>query len=197
MKEDFKNKFLIEDNAISRRTWDLSNAGLSPTLAAGSAAGTGGVVNSSAPQWDTDAPSKALQAYSLIKMQQDISQGQQNIESQKIQNRKTLAEIGMMPTIEENMKAQTINLGATAWRTSTEAKAKSLDLNIQKETGGTSQPDTVTNFIRNSAGAISKAFGTHPNQVDNAKGQIIKKVETPSKTPKPKNSQQNIPSYFD
>nr|QJB18790.1 MAG: DNA pilot protein [Microvirus sp.] len=186
--------FEREDDAVSRRMWDLRQAGLSPTLAAGSAAGTGGIVSSQAPQWETNQTDKVSQVYALAKMQQDISQGQQAIETQKIQNQKTTAEIGMMPTIQKNMEAQTINLGANAWKTSVDAQAKNIDLKIQKETGGTSTPDTVSNFIRNATGAISKQLGTHPNQLNNAKGDVLKKTQGKTKTPQKNDNQ--YPDYI-
>lgn len=45
-----KQIFEREDNAVQRRVADLVSAGLSPTLAAGSSAGAGSVVSTSAPQ---------------------------------------------------------------------------------------------------------------------------------------------------
>lgn len=52
-QKDLQNQiFAREDNATQRRVQDLIAAGLSPTLAAGSAAGAGSVISTSAPQYD-------------------------------------------------------------------------------------------------------------------------------------------------
>lgn len=60
-----KEIFAREDNAVQRRVNDLIKAGLSPTLAAGSAAGAGSVVSTSAPQKKNNL--EALSALASVK----------------------------------------------------------------------------------------------------------------------------------
>ena len=68
--------FAREDNSVQRRANDLEAAGLSKTLAAGSSAGAGQVVNTSAPQQGSD---NAEEMFKLITMDNNIAQNDQQL----------------------------------------------------------------------------------------------------------------------
>lgn len=177
--------FQREDTSVQRRTADLRAAGLSPTLAAGQGAGTGGIVSTEAPQWSTqDVTSTAQTIMNLQRMNQDIA-------SSKLANIETQQRIMNNPIMLDNVQAQTRNLLASAGKTSIEGAQKALDLNLQKEAGGTSQPDAGTNFIRNAAGAVSKMFGTNPNNQIEQEKKVLKNKALPKPN---KNPQIMLPS---
>lgn len=66
--------FAREDNAVQRRVADLQAAGLSPVLAAGSAAGVGQAIKSSSPE--IHISDKIMANLQLLRMEQDISQSE-------------------------------------------------------------------------------------------------------------------------
>ena len=82
-----------EDNAVQRRKADLIAAGLSPVLAAGSAANAGPVVATQAPRRDpVTIPDTAAKVMALIRGQQDIAQSNAQIDLIKAQTAKAEAE---------------------------------------------------------------------------------------------------------
>lgn len=85
-QKDLQNKiFEREDNAVQRRVADLVSAGLSPTLAAGSAAGAGSVVSTSAPQKKSDLESYlALAGVGTALAQQQKAQTEADIARQQL-----------------------------------------------------------------------------------------------------------------
>lgn len=80
-----KEIFAREDNAVQRRVNDLVKAGLSPTLAAGSAAGAGSVVSTSAPQKRNNLEAlTALASVKTLLAQQQRAQTEADIARQQL-----------------------------------------------------------------------------------------------------------------
>nr|WAE43583.1 MAG: DNA pilot protein [Microviridae sp.] len=86
--------FSREDTAVQRRVADLIAAGLSPTLAAGSAAGAGSVISTTAPKLESSQLdlSSMLTAINAMKGQADITLTQAQTELAKFQMEKAKAD---------------------------------------------------------------------------------------------------------
>lgn len=82
-----KIMFQREDNAVQRRVADLQAAGLSPVLAAGSAASSGPVVSTQAPQKESD-----LSAYLTLANIQTMLSQQQKAQTEADIARQSLAQ---------------------------------------------------------------------------------------------------------
>lgn len=101
--------FQREDSAVQRASQDLSAAGLSKTLAAGSGAGTGAIVAQTAPQ--NDISSTIAPQLEMAKIQQSlmseavntalqINQFQHQVEMDKQNQNREDAKLGLTATIE-------------------------------------------------------------------------------------------------
>ena len=139
-KDTQRDIFAREDTSIARRVADLKNSGLSPVLAAGQGAGTGGVVSTNAPQ--IDLPDSSMLALNMLKQEADISKTRAEQEYIELQKNKLPAEIK--------------NLEASAYNTYQSGRVQKVNADVTSESGvpGTSMPGKIVN---DAYGAVKKA----------------------------------------
>lgn len=105
-----------EDNAVQRRLNDLKSAGLSPTLAAGSAASAGPVISTSAPQRVSDLNGYlALAQVGTMIANQQKAQTEADIARQRLKqtqlDTKYLEDKGLSPMeVNQDWKSRLVNL---------------------------------------------------------------------------------------
>ena len=152
--------FNREDTSIQRLVADLKAAGLSPVLAAGQGAGTGGVVSTTVPQ--TDLSDRVLSALSLMKMEADISKTR--AEEAYVNLQANNAGI-MLPSQLASMEAGIKNADAQTYRTYMEAKKTAVEAKNMTDTG-TSGSNIFSQAFRDIYGAMSKASSEASKIID-------------------------------
>ena len=108
--------FAREDNSVQRRVADLRKAGLSPTLAAGSSAGAGAVIGTTAPQKVSNLQGyMALAQVGTMLAQQQKAQTEADIARQQLKqsalDTKYYIDRGLAPVeVNQDWKARLLNL---------------------------------------------------------------------------------------
>lgn len=178
--------FAREDNAATRRAADLRAAGLSPTLAAGSAAGAGGVVATTAPQASGGAEQSTAAIMSMLKMAQDISMSQS--QQMLLRQQAGLVQNQADSEVMKQMKyyADILKLNASANKDNWDTQTIVHDLNLARGIGtgtryhGNSIAHTIKDLVklwqqtsfnpaRDQINKVGKAL-SDKNIIDNAKG---------------------------
>lgn len=156
-----------EDDAVQRRKADLEAAGLSPVLAAGSAAEAGPVVKTDVPQMDKGMldMSNAMQFYTAQQAQATID--------------KTAAE-------NEYIKMQTNKADSERRLTNLVAQKTAMDNKVQADFGGSSNPSTPAKILRDVNSVIDKQSSDPNSYYNQVKlgaqrfwGELKKNVNTP------------------
>lgn len=149
--------FAREDNATQRRVADLRAAGLSPVLAAGSPAGSGAVVSTTAPQiGKTGLPESALMMMQMVKMKKDIDVSDAQIDLIKSQTENTTNQTKiateMMPSTQDAQVAAAQSSRASAALSAANARKAIVDA-LNAELSRVGGNDSISSMVRSLVGA--------------------------------------------
>lgn len=156
--------FAREDTSIARRVADLKASGLSPVLAAGQGAGTGGTVSVSPPQLNLG--DNALVAMNLLKQEADISATRAQEEYTKLQQQRAEQ---LLPAELLQIEAGIKNADAQTYKTYQDGKKAKVEAENMSRTG-TSGQNIFSQVFRDLTGATNKS-------VENVKKSLDKKAE--------------------
>lgn len=182
--------FKREDTAIARRVADLKASGLSPVLAAGQGAGTGGYVPVTAPQLDKLGDSLAdsvITAMNLLRMEADISATRAQEEYTRVQEEYTRMQqqrlSQLLPVELQQMRTNIDNTNAQTFKTYQEGKKAKVEANNMTTTG-TSGSNVFSQLFRDYMGSSSTVSDNVKKVLDGkAKGKPTKNPIKPFWTP--------------
>ena len=155
--------FEREDDSVQRRVADLKKAGLSPTLAAGSGAGTGSVISTQAPQMSGlenlgKSIESALAVKQLEQKNQDITKtAEENILIKK-QQHKTDIDSQLAVAAARKADADTTKAIAETTLTNLKADQQLYDNDIQRRSGLPSNPSSFGKMYRDFTGILDMLF---------------------------------------
>ena len=170
-KDTQRDIFAREDTSIARRVADLKASGLSPVLAAGQGAGTGGTVSVTPPQLNLG--DNAMVAMNLIKQEADISATRAQEAYTKLQEQRAEQ---LLPAELAQIEAAIKNADAQTYKTYQDAKKAKVEADNMSKTG-TSGQNVFSQVFRDLVGATNTS-------VDNAKKTLDSKASgKPKYTP--------------
>lgn len=176
--------FAREDTSIARRVADLKASGLSPVLAAGQGAGTGGTVSVTPPQLNLG--DNAMVAMNVMKQEADISATRAQEAYTKLQQQRAEQ---LLPAEIAQIEAGIKNADAQTYKTYQDAKKAKVEADNMTRTG-TSGQNTLSQWYRDLLGTSNKAFETiKKDQNNKAKGKPVKPETEIDKTLKRMNKQ--------
>ena len=145
-KDTQRDIFAREDTSIARRVADLKASGLSPVLAAGQGAGTGGTVSVTPPQLNLG--DNAVMALNLMQQEANIAKTEAEKEYIELQKSKIPAEIKAMNT--------------NTWLTGEKARAERVNANVVESSGvpGKSIVGSTVNDFMGSLKKLVKVYQT-------------------------------------
>ena len=156
--------FAREDNAVQRRVADLRAAGLSPVLAAGSAASAGSAIQTQPPQFAGMNPQISEMAQvklALTQADKNISNTIEQNKLLKMQQLKAAADTNLSRVLADRNEVESQRIKADSELIKAKTNITQHDYGIFSRTGTTSQGGHWTNDLRNlvnSAASTGKAI---------------------------------------
>ena len=160
-KDTQQDIFAREDTSIARRVADLKASGLSPVLAAGQGAGTGGAVSVTPPQLNLG--DNAMVAMNLMKQEADISATRAQEAYTKLQQQRAEQ---LLPAEIAQIEAGIKNADAQTYKTYQDAKKAKVEADNMTRTG-TSGQNIFSQVFRDLLGATNTSVDNVKKSLDN------------------------------